>query len=233
MTRNAQPQWLTIGITSVAVAAVLVGVLAIARPGTAAVATAGQQHVLQAAPATTAPRHDTVISQPAGPKSPTTAAAIVYRLTQLLPAGRTSGYAGSGSLFGQIFLDRGQGTGMLRLDISKDTRIVPPKCIASSSPDISQECRTLPNGAHVTIIRIPGNCIQSLVVDVDHGDGVGVQLNVATCLAWNGHENPPGVEALTEAEAIQIAADPSWGVTMDSALVATGAQRFPHLPTFS
>ena len=235
MAGNTRRQWLTTGVTAVAVAGVLVAVLAVVHhgsgtattPSVAAADQASQQHVLKAAAATTT-------TAPVS-KSPATAATVVYRLTQLLPAGQTSGYAAASdnSEFGQIYLDRGHGTGMLRLDVYQKQPGQKQACEPSSSSDIQTACRKLPDGSTVTITRIPDNCIQSLVVNVDHADGVGVQLNVGTCLAWNGHENPAGVEALTQDEAIRIADDPSWGVTMDSATVAAGAQEFPHLPTFS
>lgn len=248
MAGSSQRQWLTIGVTTVAVAGALVGALALSHHGTGTGATAAgsPQHVLKpvvaaatttttTAAAATEPAGGGVIAQPPGPKSPATAATVVYRLTQLLPAGRTSGDAAAsdGSVFGQIYLDRGHGPGMLRLDVYRTPAGEPRTCHPSNSGDLSTQCVTLPNGGRADITRIADNCIQSLVVDVDHGDGTGVQLNVGTCLAWNGRTNPPGPEALTEDEAIRIAADPSWGVTMDSSLVAAGASAFPHLPTFS
>ncbi|HEY3751037.1 MAG TPA: hypothetical protein VGL80_17755 [Pseudonocardiaceae bacterium] len=208
-------QWLTVGVAAVAVAGALVGGLALTNHAPAQ-ATAKPVSIAVAAQQAAKPK----AKQAAGPTLPATAAAIVYRLTQLLPAGTTSGYgrASDGSLFGQIDLDRGHGSGMLRLNISN--RIDSAKTAQSDRPT-------------VTVTRIPGNCIQSLVVNVVRSDGVDVQLNVATCLAWNGHANPPGPAPLTEQEAIKIATDPSWGTRMDAGLVTAAAQRFPNLPTFS
>jgi hypothetical protein len=228
--QHKRRQWLTIGVTAVAVAGVLVAGLASTNRAPAAgpsLAVAAHK-ATTTAPPTTAP----VIAQPPGPKSATTAAAILYRLKQLLPSGQTSGYAQDGSLFGQIYLDRGHGPGMLRLDISRVGASRSSECMATRG-DLTVECRKLPDGAQVIITRIPDNCIQSLVVNVDHGNGVNVQLNVSTCLAWNGAKNPAGPAALTVDEAVAIAADPSWGTSMDSALVAAAQQAFPQLPSFS
>jgi hypothetical protein len=61
----------------------------------------------------------------------------------------------------------------------------------------------------VLTTRISDNCIEPLVIDVDHGDGTVVEIDVATCLAWNGHSNPPTQMAITAAQALQIAANPA------------------------
>jgi hypothetical protein len=213
----------TVAVAGLVTAGVIVG-------GQALAGSTG--HVLPAASGgtnlTIAPTSEPPIEQPAGPKSPATPAAIVYRLTQLLPAGTTSGYgrASDGELFGQIYLDRGHGPGMVRLTISADGQDDQGGCAPTP------KCTTPRNGT-VTVTRIPDNCIQSLLVSVAHANGVVVEVLVSTCLAWNGKTNPPGPEALTEQEAEQIAADPSWGTSMSSSLVATAARDFPHLATFS
>src|SRR5262245_31158129 len=89
-------RWLVVVVSAVAVAAALVGGLTLVnRP-------ANNQPVLAAAAAPAkakAPAKAAVKSL-----SPTTDAAIVYRMQQLLPAGKTSGYAASvdpNQLFGQ------------------------------------------------------------------------------------------------------------------------------------
>lgn len=200
---------------------------------------AGAHVVPTTAPATTSKAVATTagIPQPTGPKSTTTPAAIIYRLQQLLPAGQTSGFGKSvdGAIFGQIYLNQGHGPAMLRMEITQQkSDYVDPDPVdpCKSGKGYTTTCTTF-NGAQVVITRIPDNCIQSLVVDVDHGDGVDVQLNVSTCLAWDGHENKPTGSALNVDQAVKIAADPSWGVRMDSGLVAAAAQKFPHLATFS
>jgi hypothetical protein len=96
---------------------------------------------------------------------------------------------------------------------------------------MTRTCRTLPGGATVLTTRISDNCIEPLVIDVDHGDGTVVEIDVATCLAWNGHRNPPTNMAITAAQALQIAANPAWGASqMDTAVVREGASRFARLP---
>jgi hypothetical protein len=42
--------------------------------------------------------------------------------------------------------------------------------------------------------------------------------------------NRPARLALSEAQAIRIAADPRWGVTMDAALIKLGAAQFGRVP---
>lgn len=56
-------------------------------------------------------------------------------------------------------------------------------------------------------------CVEALAIDVDHGGGTAVQIDVPTCLAWNGRTNPPTHMAITAAQAEQIAANPAWGVS--------------------
>lgn len=232
-------QRLTVTISAVAVAGALVGGLILANhspssasPGLVAAAAAPSVKP-PAAPIKATTAKSVVIPQPAGAKSPATPAAIIYRLQQLLPAGRTSdfGKASDGSLFGQISLDTGHGPAMMRLSIGTGGPLTLDAC--QSGSDFTVTCSTLPNGAKVAVTKISDNCIQSLVADVDHGNGVTVQLNVATCGAWNGTTNPPSGLALTESQAIAIAADPSWGLKMDSALVTAAQHKFGHLPTFS
>jgi hypothetical protein len=237
-TRSRGRQWLAIGVSAAAVAGALVGGLAVAGHGTAtrqgAPVLVAAAHKAPARPAAVSTPKEAVVAQPAGPKSPATAATVVYRLQQLLPPGHTSGYAraSDGSVFGQVYDNQGHGPAMVRLSVGPMLPTSPAECSIADS-DMTEQCGTLPDGAKVTVIRIADNCIQSLVVDVYRGNGVGVEIQVSTCLAWNGTSNPPTAPALTQAQATTIAADPTWGTKMDSALVAAARQRFPHLPTFS
>jgi hypothetical protein len=161
-------------------------------------------------------------------QSPVTSAAVVYRLKQLLPPGTTSDYgrAGNGTVFGQIALDRGHGPNMLRLHVGT-TPSGPYHCGDYTDPTLSIQCATLPDGARFALIRFADDCNQSLVVDLFRSNGVNVLLNVMTCQTTNGHANPP---ALSQAEAVRIADDPGWGLTMDSTLVAAAQREFPDLP---
>lgn len=113
----------------------------------------------------------------------------------------------------QLYLDDGSGPGMVRVGVE-------------SSGPISGE----PPGGEavsVTIRHMPDNCLQGTVVDAAWPDGTLVRVDVASCLDQAG---PPTLPALTVDQAVRVAADPRWGVTMDAALVAAGAKQFPTLP---
>lgn len=165
--------------------------------------------------------------QSPAPQSPVTSAAIVFRLKQILPSGTTSDYgrAGNGTAFGQIALDRGHGPGMMRLHVG--TLSIPYHCVTSGDATLSVRCSTLPDGAKLALIRFSDDCNQSLVIELYHSNGVNVLFDVTTCLTTNGRANPL---ALTVPEAVAIADDPSWGRTMDAALVAAAQREFPDLP---
>ncbi|MCO8269578.1 hypothetical protein M1L60_03120 [Actinoplanes sp. TRM 88003] len=160
------------------------------------------------------------VDRAAGPREKATTGAMLHLLTQLLPAGRTSNAAvsGTGERYVQIYLDRGDGPGMVRLIVGQlPAKAAPP-----------------PRGgtATVSIEHVPDNCLQDTVVVSRWPDGTAVQLDVASCLAGNGRTNPPGQVALTVDEAVEIAADPRWGVTMDGDLVKVGEARYGQVPVF-
>ena len=107
-------------------------------------------------------------------------------------------------------------------------------CNSSDAADFTVVCGTLPGGAPEIITEIPGNCVEALAVDVDHEGGTAVQIDVPTCLAWNGQTNPPTQMAITAAQAEQIAANPAWGATqMNAAVVKDAAHRFTDAPAGS
>jgi hypothetical protein len=169
------------------------------------------------------------IPQPEGPKAPTTSAAVLAELLKLLPPGATSNYAfiGGGA---QTYLDGPSGVGMIRIFLSRGS-LNPDACTSAVPSDMTRTCSTLPSGATVLTTRISDNCVEPLAIDVDHGNGTVVQINVATCLAWNGSSNPPAPMAITAAQAERIAANPAWGaVRMDAALVHAAASRFAGVP---
>lgn len=114
----------------------------------------------------------------------------------------------------QLFLDGGSGPGVVRVEVDKNE----PKGVEP------------PRGgtARVTIRHMPDNCLESMVVDAVWPDGTVVQVEVPTCL--DGPQLPPAPPALTVDEAVRVAADPRWGVTMDPKLVTVGAQEFPSPP---
>jgi hypothetical protein len=165
------------------------------------------------------------IRQPQGPKAPTTSAAVLDELLKLLPPGATSNYVfyRDGA---QTYLDGQSGLGMIRIFLFRGS-LNPHACTSAVPSDMTRTCSTLPSGATVLTTRISDNCVEPLAIDVDHGDGTVVQINVATCLAWNGSSNPPARMAITAAQAEQIAANPAWGAfKMDAALVRASASRF-------
>jgi hypothetical protein len=144
------------------------------------------------------------IPQPVGPKAPTTSAAVLAELLRLLPPGATSNYAfiGGGA---QTYLDGPSGVGMIRIFLTRGS-LNPDACTSAVPSDMTRTCSRLPNGATVLTTRISDNCVEPLAIDVDHGDGTVVQINVATCLAWNGSSNPPAPMAITAAQAERIGA---------------------------
>jgi hypothetical protein len=169
------------------------------------------------------------IAQPRGAKAPTTSAAILDELLKLLPPGATSNYAFSPDS-AQTYLDGRSGLGMIRIFLFRGS-LNPDACTSAVPSDMTRACSTLPSRATVLTTRISDNCVEPLAIDVDHGGGTVVQIDVATCLAWNGSSNPPAHMAITAAQAEQIAANPAWGaLTMDAALVRASASRFPGTP---
>lgn len=199
------------------------------RPDARTAPAGGAQAVPAAAVLTTviSPAH--YIPQPAGAKAPTSSAAILAELLKLLPPGTTSNYAFDG-LGAQTYFDGASGLGMIRVSLFRGS-LNPDACTSAVPSDMTRTCGTLPSGANVLTTRISDNCIEPLVIDVDHGDGTVVEIDVATCLAWNGHSNPPTRLAITAAQALQIAADPAWGAgQMAAALVRAAASRFADLP---
>ncbi len=199
-----------------------------ARPDTHT-APAGGANAVPATVILTARSSASYIPQPPGPKAPTTSAAILDELLKLLPPGATSNDAFFG-LGAQTYLDGASGLGMIRISLFKGS-LNPDACTSAVPSDMTRTCSTLPSGATVLTTRISDNCIEPLTIDVDHGDGTVVEVDAATCLAWNGHSNPPTHMAITAAQALQIAANPAWGAgQMDAALVRDAATRFADLP---
>lgn len=156
-----------------------------------------------------------------GSRKKATSAAMLHLLTLLLPPGRTSHYgvASDDDLHVQLYLDDGNGPAMVRVAVDK------------SAPYGDES----PRGGTVTVTiqHMPDNCVQSTAVGAEWPDGTLVQVDVASCLPFDGRQNRPTRSALTTDQAVRVAADPRWGVTMDDALVAVGGQQFPRLPVFS
>lgn len=199
-------------------------------------APAGGANAVPATVILTARSSASYIPQPPGPKAPTTAAAVLDELLKLLPPGATSNYALYQDQYqtgAQVYLDGAAGLGMIRIFLYNKSLNM-DACHSSDASDFTQVCGTLPDGAPEIITKIPGNCVEALAVDVDHGGGTAVQIDVPTCLAWNGQTNPPTHMAITAAQAEQIAANPAWGATqMNAAVVKDAARRFTDVPAGS
>jgi hypothetical protein len=201
-----------------------------ARPGTQTAPTGDAQTVPAPVILTAARSPASYIRQPAGPKAATSSAAILDELLKLLPPGATSNDAFFGGLGAQTYLDGANGLGMIRIILYKGT-LNRDACTSAVPSDMTRTCSTLPGGATVLTTKISDNCIEPLVIDVDHGDGTVVEIDVATCLVWNGHSNPPAHMAITAAQALQIARNPAWGAgQMDDALVRDANSRFAGIP---
>lgn len=162
------------------------------------------------------------------PTSPTTAAAVAYHLKQLVPRGNFSHYTVMGGAQDlQFYLDRGQGPGMVRITIGPILRF---DCSTSTADQgMTTACGSTSGGLHMRVISNAGNCIQTTSVSVDHGNGIEVTVDVASCLPWNGTSNPPCPMALSNGEALAIAADPAWGPRMDTSLVKLANAEYPTL----
>jgi hypothetical protein len=154
-----------------------------------------------------------------GMQKKATPTAMLHLLTTLLPPGRTSHYAVArdDDLHVQLYYDAGYGPSMLRAQVArKDTGV------ARGS------------AAKLTVTHVPDDCVQDTDVRATWPDGTTVQLDIATCLEFDGRTDPPAKAQLSEAEAALIVADNRWGVTMDAGLVDQAAAEFPTaLPVFT
>ncbi|WP_238008997.1 hypothetical protein KZZ52_20955 [Dactylosporangium sp. AC04546] len=179
-----------------------------------------------------------------GPQVTATPEGVLELLLSLLPEGTTGAYAGNDDLLVQTYFDPGDGKSMLRVNVSK--------VVGSGGPPPSGEadarCRTmgldacpgpdegvvyrqpLDQGGEIVVRKFDDNCIQHAVVEVTRADGIRVQVNIASCLAWDGTRNPPAPPAITIQQAAGIALDPRWNVTLAKSIVDAGAARFPNLP---
>ena len=159
-----------------------------------------------------------------------TPAGVLELLTENLPKGKTSHYAGvvdQGDVGVQTYLDRGQGPGMIRLFVMTRTMAQ----LTSKTSVLKGAWIPLGNGAEYQSLNSPGNCMQHTTVYVRHADDTLLQFDLSTCLAWNGADNVGSPQILTVREAAEVGADPRWGVKIDPALNKQGAATFPHLST--
>jgi hypothetical protein len=154
-----------------------------------------------------------------GMRMKATSAAMLHLLTMLVPPGRTSHYGVSADddLRVQLYLDDGQGPALVR--------------VAVGEAPFARPSAGNPSGIVTAVRRNGADCLRSTVVGAQRADGTTVEIDIATCLPDDGL--PPARPALDIADAVRIATDPRWGVTMDPLLVKAGAKRFAGLPVFS
>ncbi len=200
------------GLAVLAVAGVITG-LVVTGPSGSAPAPAIVVAAPSAASSSAAPT--------AGPRVEATPAGLLELLLQDLPTGTTSHYAGAHQpddvdVILQTFLDRGRGPGMIRVGVIQ-SRVNSPVTWTPAA-----------GGVDYIVRHLPSNCLQSTVVVVRHPGNLLVQFDLSTCIPGSA-KHPPQV--LTVAEAVQIGADPRWGLSIDPALNERGANRFPHLST--
>ncbi|WP_127500954.1 hypothetical protein [Actinoplanes solisilvae] len=175
-----------------------------------------------AVPETLAPQRSLAIRSgthdAAGTPTKATAGAMLYLLTKLLPAGAASkpATADTGPLSVEVILDRGAGPGTIRLELDQ---------AATAGPRPARG-----DTATVTVADFPDDCTRSTTVTSRWPDGTTVRLEVGTCLALKSGDGPDGPPVLSQKEAILLASNPRWGLTMDPELVAVGDKQFGALP---
>lgn len=156
-----------------------------------------------------------------------TPAGVLKLLTENLPEGRTSHYAGvveDGDVSVQTFLDRGKGPGMIRLHVMTRTMSE----LNSNRSALTGTWIPLGNGVQYQATSVPGNCVQDTIVYVRHADDTLLQFDLYGCPELDGRKMR---QVLTAREAAEVGADPRWGVKIDPALNKQGAAAFPHLST--
>jgi hypothetical protein len=160
-------------------------------------------------------------------------ASVLLALGSVLPAGATTGEAGGrfDTFTGvQLFLNRGEGLGMVRVAVARYL-MKPPPC--ASSPGVVVRC-TEADGAVVETFEIESNCVQRRGVNVYRDDGVVVQVNVGSCLVegrWTTPPDEPVVDqVLAVSEAVKIGLAPVWNEKMMIESSAKAGQRYPDLP---
>jgi hypothetical protein len=158
-----------------------------------------------------------------------TPAGVLTLLTENLPEGTTSNYAGNvdrGDVGVQTYLDRGEGPGMIRLYVMTRTMAQ----LTGKRSALKGAWIPLGNGVEYQALNVAGNCLQHTIVYVRHADDTLLQFDLSTCLSWDGRQNKRSPQILTVREAAEMGADPRWGVRIDPALNKQGAATFPHLP---
>lgn len=231
-------------------AGVAAAVLAVAL-GAGGFAVAGQQAPVDQA---AAPSVAVSSTAPAGKREKATPAGLLQLLTELLPQGSTSHYAGdpdydeTKSPMIQTYLDRGDGPGMIRMTATSEGTFSQPgdakagyvaECEARGQKNCDSIVTgiriktpvTLPNGVKYQVSTMADNCVSSTVVSFLYPNGEGTDMYLSTCLGWDGAQNQRTEAVLTVQEAVAIGGDLRWGATIDPKLNEAGAKKFPRLST--
>ena len=185
----------------------------------------------RAAASTVAARAKRVVPTLAPGRVPATGRGMLELLRQQLPAETVSSHYGvttDDSRHVEEYLQTPRGEGMIRVDIAPPAGN-PATC---ASFDGEGSCQMLANGDLVLVTALAHNCIGTHSVTVVKPDGSTVQMDLSTCLDWNGVTNPASPPALTVDQAVTLLTDPRWDYAMSPALVDQGAVDFPTLTTF-
>ncbi|MDR7277980.1 hypothetical protein [Catenuloplanes atrovinosus] len=166
--------------------------------------------------------------------APATAGAVLQLLTELVPEGRTGGWAyqpildaEDGGAYVQLYLDRGLGFGMLRLYVGA-TEPVTDGFDEKICQD-AMSCAYLTGTGLLVVEDSADDCTRRQVVSLYRADGVQVRLQLADCLMFNGREHPPGEVALSLQEAVTVVVNPVWSTRVPLEVVKTGDRTFEKL----
>jgi len=187
-----------------------------------------------------------VSTSPAAELVKATPAGLLELLLRLLPPGsKTSTFAGipdngDGIIAAQLYLQRDTWAGLVRLTIGHGELFdpaakEPPANCRESSPRPCGQVGAIkvnppvarPDGITYQVTTNANGCLQSASVAVQKPGGIYLLFDIDICPTRN--QAPPAGLPLTPAEAVTIASDPGWGLRLDPALVAAGAERFPNL----
>lgn len=171
------------------------------------------------------------------PRAPATAEAVLYLLTELLPAGTTSGFATFANrdlLVAEVRYTRGNATNAVRAVVT----VTPPSAVPSEGPSCNAtkpaDCAVLPNYATIRLSR-GADCHQAMLARVDHTDHTEVIVELDNCPhitrpAASTPHPAPEANTLSAAEIQLIAADDQWGRTMPAEFIRGGRARFATAP---
>ncbi|GAB7037352.1 MULTISPECIES: hypothetical protein [Catenuloplanes] len=166
----------------------------------------------------------------------TTPSAALALLSSLVPKGAVDGLAyretadsPPGSVYVQMYLNRGDGAGMIRLYLAGPEKMTAG--LASRMCVGMRSCVNMPGTGLLVVENNPDECTLFQTVSLYRADGVVVSLMLGDCLMWDGRQNPPGQVVLTLQEAVTVVLDPQWGPQMPIELIKSGATDFPKLDT--